>query len=222
MIIFTRAQVLQLFATVTTTLTTHNNKALFMSPLDENPSPDKLIKLPAPIMNPTTEYHEPPKGFEVSYYDSNPTVFGRILDGTLPCRVIDETDELLTFHDRTPRAPLHALVIPKRFIPSIIDLDPTMAEGRDLDLILDMKRIALQTIQKEQPLAYETDDFKLCFHVPPFISVPHLHLHVLAPVSEMQWQYRNLKYLEGTRWCMGVDQVIEFLEDGDYIRPGIC
>ncbi len=216
--IITRERVLKLFGSVITTLTVHNDKALFMSSLDENPSSEKPT-LPSQIMNPTVEYHEPPKGLD---YDSNPTVFGRILDGTLPCRVIDETDELLTFHDRTPRAPLHALVIPKRFIPSIIDLDPTAAEGRDLDLVLDMKRIALQTIQMEHPLAYEKDDFKLCFHVPPFISVPHLHLHVLAPASEMQWQYRNLKYLEGTRWCMGVDQVIELLEDGEYIRPGIC
>ena len=152
-------------------------------------------------------YRNPPEGVS---YDSNPTVFGQILDGHLDCCEISETDDLFTFHDRCPRAPLHALVIPKRFIPSVYDLDPR----HDLELVEEMKRCALEAIKVEQPKSYEDNDFILCFHVPPFTSVGHLHLHVLAPASKMKYQYRYGKYLEGSMWCTSLNTVLDSLVKG--------
>jgi histidine triad (HIT) family protein len=45
-------------------------------------------------------------------YDRN-NVFARILRGELPCRKVYEDAFALAFHDISPQAPVHVLVIPK-------------------------------------------------------------------------------------------------------------
>jgi diadenosine tetraphosphate (Ap4A) HIT family hydrolase len=152
-------------------------------------------------------YHDPPQGVS---YQENPTVFGQILEGKLPCSEIRETETTLTFRDRSPRAPLHALVIPKRCIRSVFELDPT----HDLELVEEMKKTALETIKVEHPKSFEERDYILCFHVPPFISVGHLHLHVLAPASDMNILYRYGKYRVGTIWCTSLNTVLDLLSEG--------
>ena len=163
-------------------------------------------------------------------YSLNPTPFGRILEGILPAYTYGETENTLTFRDRTPRAPLHALVIPKTRIPSIQQLS-----ANDLGLLHEMKREALETIRinsyfhsgtvKDEgnctglnmtrgESVLERGDYILCFHIPPFTSVDHLHLHVLAPKSEMNLIYRHGKYQIGTPWCADLEDVIGFLEKG--------
>jgi len=160
-------------------------------------------------ISPENQYHTPPPGVT---YETNPTNFGRILEGKIPHCTIFETDELLCFRDRTPRASLHGLVIPKKYIESVDDLTED-----DLDLLQKMKEVALETIRTEQPDAYANNDYRLCFHVPPFISVGHLHLHVLGPVSEMKVQHRFGKYLVGTRWCMDLDKLIQNMSNRNQV-----
>lgn len=84
-----------------------------------------------------------------------------------------------------------------------------------------MHRMGLSLIEKEQPEAYATKDYITCFHVPPFNSVDHLHLHILAPASEMNWVYK-LKYWCGMRWCVSDEVVIERLEEGLNPMPYNC
>ena len=45
------------------------------------------------------------------YDDSN--IFARILRGEIPAKKVYEDDFALAFHDISPRAPIHILVIPK-------------------------------------------------------------------------------------------------------------
>mmetsp|Transcript_40993 Transcript_40993/g.60187 ORF Transcript_40993/g.60187 Transcript_40993/m.60187 type:complete len:203 (+) Transcript_40993:51-659(+) len=144
----------------------------------------------------------------------NPTVFGEILRKTIPSHTYSESSTLYAFRDRTPRANLHALIIPKRWIETIRELIPS-----DLDLVTSMKEMALDVIRKEQPDAFKANDYELVFHVPPFNSVDHLHLHVLAPASEMSVWMRYGKYRVGTPWCVSVDYVLERLERGDCAMP---
>jgi len=173
---------------------------------------------------PVAKYYKPPPNHSIDY-SINPTPFGRILEGSLPAYTYRETENTLTFRDRTPKAPLHALVIPKTFIPSIQQLTP-----EDLGLLYEMKREALETILNYSLLSsdqgtdismntrgesiLEKGDYILCFHIPPFNSVDHLHLHVLAPKSEMKWIFRHAKYLTGTPWCADLENVISLLEKG--------
>ena len=51
------------------------------------------------------------------------TVFSRSIRREIPARIEHEDDLCLAFHDVAPQAPVHLLVIPKRPIPSLADVD---------------------------------------------------------------------------------------------------
>lgn len=171
----------------------------------------------------THEYHCPPSSFgtdntdtktkgtsDSDYYDSNDTVFGAILRGDLPALTLSESSRLVALQDIHPRAPLHALIIPKAFVGSIFDV-----VDHDLEWLQEMHAMALELVNRYHPQAFATGDYRLVFHIPPFHSVHHLHLHVLAPLSKMAWYYKHIKYLPGARWCMELDTVLERLRRGE-------
>ena len=164
------------------------------------------------------QHHGPPHGVD---YDRNDTVFGAILRGDLPAMTLAESGRLLAIQDIKPRAPLHALIIPKAYVGSVFDVD-----HQDEDWLIEIKTMALDLIRTQHPDAYAKHDFRLCFHIPPFNSVNHLHLHVLAPLSQMTWYYRYVKYNPHTRWCIGLDAVMERLASKQssvpYRRPITC
>src|SRR6516164_11446514 len=56
-------------------------------------------------------------------YDPN-NVFAKILRGELPCHKVYEDDRAFAFLDIMPRAPGHALVVPKAPARNILDVDP--------------------------------------------------------------------------------------------------
>jgi histidine triad (HIT) family protein len=51
------------------------------------------------------------------------TVFAKIIDRRIPARIEYEDDRCLAFHDVAPQAPTHVLVIPKKPIVSLAELD---------------------------------------------------------------------------------------------------
>jgi histidine triad (HIT) family protein len=56
-------------------------------------------------------------------YDPN-NIFAKILRGELPCHKVYEDDKALAFLDIMPRAPGHALVLPKAPTRNILDVSP--------------------------------------------------------------------------------------------------
>mmetsp|Transcript_4858 Transcript_4858/g.6461 ORF Transcript_4858/g.6461 Transcript_4858/m.6461 type:complete len:229 (-) Transcript_4858:418-1104(-) len=146
-------------------------------------------------------------------YSSNPTIFGQILRQEILYYPYIETDTLLSFRDRTPRAPLHALVITKQYIPSVRSLQPSSSPYDTVEVVSSMKEMALDIIKSQQPTAYQKQDYILAFHIPPFNSVDHIHLHVLAPASEMSFIFRYGIFATGTIWCTGVDDVLKRLKE---------
>lgn len=51
------------------------------------------------------------------------TIFERIADREIPAKIVHEDDLCLAFHDVNPQAPTHVLLIPKKPIPSIDQLN---------------------------------------------------------------------------------------------------
>lgn len=51
-------------------------------------------------------------------------MFCKIVAGEIPAKRVHEDDELLAFEDIKPEAPVHILIIPKRHIPTLNDLQP--------------------------------------------------------------------------------------------------
>jgi histidine triad (HIT) family protein len=54
--------------------------------------------------------------------------FCRIVARQSPADVEYEDDDVLAFHDIYPKAPVHLLIVPKRHIGSVADLQPSDAE----------------------------------------------------------------------------------------------
>lgn len=52
------------------------------------------------------------------------TVFKKIIDRELPAKIVYEDDLCMAFEDIRPRAPTHLIVIPKKEIVSVDDVEP--------------------------------------------------------------------------------------------------
>ena len=53
------------------------------------------------------------------------TIFGKIIDGTIPAKIIYRDEKCLAFHDVSPQAPVHFLVIPIEPIPMLENASST-------------------------------------------------------------------------------------------------
>ena len=56
------------------------------------------------------------------------TIFQRIIDREVPADIVHEDDRCLAFRDVNPQAPTHVLIIPKKPIVSLAQLEPADAE----------------------------------------------------------------------------------------------
>ena len=54
----------------------------------------------------------------------NDCLFCKIIKGEIPSTIVYEDEEILAFRDINPVAPVHVLVIPKKHIGSLVDLNP--------------------------------------------------------------------------------------------------
>ena len=101
-------------------------------------------------------------------------IFCKIARGEIPSKKIYEDPDILAFHDVSPQAPIHFLVIPKRHIRNIMEL-----EKRDIAL-------AGNLLNKAQELAAELGctekgaRFVINCKSDGGQTVDHLHLHVLG------------------------------------------
>lgn len=50
---------------------------------------------------------------------SEKTIFKKIIDGEIPAKMIHEDEKCLAFHDVSPQAPIHILIIPRKEIASV-------------------------------------------------------------------------------------------------------
>jgi histidine triad (HIT) family protein len=49
------------------------------------------------------------------------TVFDRIIAGEIPCKKVFENERIIAFHDISPAAPVHLLIVPKKPIQNLAD-----------------------------------------------------------------------------------------------------
>jgi histidine triad (HIT) family protein len=105
-----------------------------------------------------------------AYDPSN--VFAKILRGELPCHKIYEDDKALAFLDIMPRAPGHALVLPKAAARNILDVAP--------DELAHVMKVA-QKIAKVSVEVFHADGVTLNQYSESAGGqvVFHLHVHVI-------------------------------------------
>jgi histidine triad (HIT) family protein len=108
------------------------------------------------------------------------TLFGKIVAGEIPADIVYEDDDVLAFRDVAPQAPTHILVIPRKPIPTLNDLEPGDAElvGK---LFLAAKKIA--AAESIAQAGYRT---VINCNAAAGQTIYHLHLHLLGG-RPMQW-----------------------------------
>jgi histidine triad (HIT) family protein len=102
------------------------------------------------------------------------TVFEKIIARQIPAAIVAETDEWIAFHDVSPQAPVHVLIVPKRVIPRVAH-----AAATD-EAVLGRLLLASQEVAKE--LGVLESGYRLVINngVHGGETVPHLHVHLLG------------------------------------------
>ncbi len=101
-------------------------------------------------------------------------IFCRIAAGTLPSKVIHEDDQAVAFEDLNPQAPVHMLVIPRKHVVSIGEMD--QADSRLLGHLM----LTCAKIATEKGLAATGYRVVTNTGANAGQSVLHLHLHLLG------------------------------------------
>ena len=101
------------------------------------------------------------------------TIFKRIIDREIPAKIIYEDDLCLAFHDVSPQAPVHVLVIPKREISSVAALADDDAS------LVDHLYMVIRDLAHQLGL---DNGYRVVVNCGPDggQSVDHLHLHLLG------------------------------------------
>lgn len=109
------------------------------------------------------------------------SIFTRIVNGEIPCYKVAEDDNYFAFLDINPIVTGHTLVIPKKEVDYIFDLDDSTLAGMmtfakkvaaSLKKNIDCKRVAVVVLGME---------------------VPHAHIHLLPINSESDVDFHKQK-----------------------------
>ncbi len=106
-----------------------------------------------------------------------PTIFSKIAAGEIPSYKVAENDRFYAFLDINPVAPGHTLVIPKREVDYLFDIE----DKEYVEFQLFAKRVAL-AIKKAMP----------CKRVGVAVmglEVPHAHIHLIPINAEADMNF---------------------------------
>ncbi len=114
------------------------------------------------------------------------TIFSKIISGEIPAHVVAETTEFLAFLDINPLTTGHVLVIPKKEVDYIFDMDEESYFGFTL-----FAKIVAGGVKKAFP----------CIKVGMAViglEVPHAHIHLIPMnnVSDMNFSKPKLSPTE--------------------------
>lgn len=101
-------------------------------------------------------------------------IFCKIASGDLPSKKVYEDDDVLAFYDVYPAAPTHVLIIPKKHIPSILEV------GEE-DILL-IGKIGLTIKKIAQQLGLQKTGFRIVNNTGEYggQTVYHIHFHLLG------------------------------------------
>lgn len=101
-------------------------------------------------------------------------IFCDIIKGKLPCDKVYEDENYFAFKDIRPKAPVHILIVPKKHIEKVADID-----GENKNVIGDMVVVA-NRIAKD--LDIDKSGYRLVMNNGPDAGqeVYHLHLHLMG------------------------------------------
>ncbi|KAF8903710.1 HIT-like domain-containing protein [Gymnopilus junonius] len=135
--------------------------------------------------------------------------------------IVYEDASFLAFEDRKPASRHHYLVVPKQHIESV-----RLLKSSDVDLVKNMEIIGHTILSNlDVPISMRV----MGFHIPPFNSVYHLHLHVQGlPYRSARSASKYLirpgfgGYSKGLSWFVEISQAIQILERRNFVGVLPC
>lgn len=105
---------------------------------------------------------------------AEPTIFERIIDGSIPSEIVYKDDLVTAFKDIAPKAEHHILIVTNKPIPTVSDVEPC-DEVMLGHLFVVAKKIATD-------LGVAQSGYRLIVNCGPDggQEVPHIHMHLLA------------------------------------------
>lgn len=102
------------------------------------------------------------------------TIFTKIINREIPAEIVYEDELCLAFKDVNPQAPVHLLIIPKKPIPTINDI-----ESSDRELV---GHLFLAAGNIARDMGFDEDGYRVVMNCKEAAgqTVFHIHLHLLA------------------------------------------
>ena len=102
-------------------------------------------------------------------------LFCKIVNKSIPAKVLFEDDDVVAFHDLNPTAPVHVLVIPRGAWRSWADFSAGASDAEIGGFVRAVGAVARQ-------LGLETPGYRLLANagIDAHQEVPHLHVHIFA------------------------------------------
>ena len=101
-------------------------------------------------------------------------IFCKIVAGAIPCSKVYEDDTVLAFDDIQPMAPVHVIVIPKKHIPTLLDVTA------EKEHVMDTLMKGVQETAKIKGIAQSGFRAVINCNEEGGQLVFHLHIHVLG------------------------------------------
>ncbi|XP_072535947.1 adenosine 5'-monophosphoramidase HINT3 [Salminus brasiliensis] len=130
-------------------------------------------------------------------------IFCKIVNREMDTELLHHDEEISCFRDIRPGAPHHYLVVPTKHVGNCKSL-----RKEHIPLVEKLLETGKAILQKNNVTDFS--DVRFGFHWPPFHSVVHLHLHVLAPASQMGFMSR-LIFRPDSYWFITADQLLQRL-----------
>lgn len=112
------------------------------------------------------------------------SIFTKIINGEIPCYKIAENDDFFAFLDINPNAKGHTLVVPKKEVNKIFDLESDTYTG-----LMEFSRKIAIALEKTIP----------CLRVGMSViglEVPHVHVHLIPLNSMNDIDFKHKVHLE--------------------------
>lgn len=102
----------------------------------------------------------------------NECIFCKIISKDIPAHLVYESESLIVFPDIHPHADIHLLIVPKKHIGGMKDLEKT-----DGELLTEIYKTVNELVQKNKLVE---DYYRVVVNGGKSQHVPHLHFHLLG------------------------------------------
>jgi diadenosine tetraphosphate (Ap4A) HIT family hydrolase len=136
-------------------------------------------------------------------------LFCRIISREEPGAIVLENSKMVAFKTIAPASSNHLLIVPREHRANVHSL----SGKEDADLVKEMKKFAVEALREDGCPVDGVDctlegTSQFSFHVPPWNSIDHLHLHAIGNRQSMSLA-GALKYWEGSFYCWSADEAVE-------------